>query len=582
MPQHFCGQCPFIANSAAELKRHGRVHSEDKPYICKTCGYCSKWKCDLKKHLRTYDHQSAVPLTYGGHGRKPSDWDKEDKEQSEEENDIFQGKQCHFTADNQHHLDTHMSVHKSGGKLKCKQCEFSVDDLPSFLQHKISHSTNMAAKRESEAHEDAVVPQMKHRRKPLKQNITKTVHEEQEGVKYACEWCAFVADKSQELYQHVRSEHPDDMDADNETEVDLEEKENDMKSAVYACEWCTWSTENSAEMYAHVQSEHQQDINGDVADTTEIKIYRGESRKVAKRRLKQCDKCAYVTDNVSTLQRHMSKHGKKGKYLCHYCDYSVEREHIVEYHMSLVHKDEHSMSHNADVMRKMEEEDDEEGYLGQEENSMDGDQMNGDIEDDDKKRGYTVLQIHHGKRTKYACQKCPYKTENLTNMSNHARQHGAKKKFTCEFCDYSLDQLRHIIKHMKTLHGHDAVTEDRECQEENDAVNGLDDEVEEEEMDGELSDVSENEWEIVEVDSSILEDDSPTKRRRLSRISTSSMPSSIRKYTCKTCGFNTVNKALVAKHNHKEGSEAHDDKYNAKEPNVDINRNTTNSDVLMQ
>ena len=110
-------------------------------------------------------------------------------------------------------------------------------------------------------------------------------------------------------------------------------------------------------------------------------------------------------------------------------------------------------------------------------------------------------------------------------------------------------------------------------------MNGLDDKPEEEDREAnedQNGDVSENEWEITEVDSSMEEDSTPSKRRRVSRISTSSSTNSILKYTCKTCGFDTVNKAQVAKHNHKdEEVNVPEDKFGAKEANVDINRNMT-------
>ena len=508
--QHFCSTCPFIANSVAELKRHQRVHSEDKPFICKTCGYCSKWKCDLKKHLRTYGHESAVPLIYGGHGRKPADWDKEkekmeqqlhkqengcDDETKEAGPIMYRCEQCPYMSSKPNLLEAHKYVHdqnaSTSGKLKCKQCDFSVDDLPAILQHKILHQS---VKREEEteaqspAHQSAptAAASYRHRRKPLKQNITKTVQDDSEDEVtggYACDWCMFTADRSIDLYEHVKSHHHDELD-NGEGEKDKED--------VFSCDWCTWTTNKSSEMLHHVNTEHQQDIMSDAdneesinnddndvdeddGETAEINIYRGESRKVAKRRLKHCIKCAYVTDNISTLQRHTSKHGKNAKYRCNYCDYSVEREHIIEYHMNMVHKNNNGIS-NGDVTAN--------GYDDMDEHSMDSEAM-------------------------YAA------TENMSPLA-------AKKR------------------------------------EDDDHVSA--------------------EWDIVEVNAAD-EEENPTKRRRLSRLSVNSAVNSVLKYCCKVCSFSTTNKANLSQHNHNNDDPSKD---KMKEGNIDINRNTMHSEPTQE
>ena len=55
-----CRQCPFAANSIAELRRHLIVHSCESPYHCFNCNYKSKWKCDVKKHMKLCNHHGPV------------------------------------------------------------------------------------------------------------------------------------------------------------------------------------------------------------------------------------------------------------------------------------------------------------------------------------------------------------------------------------------------------------------------------------------------------------------------------------------------------------------------------------------
>jgi len=53
--------------------------------------------------------------------------------------------------------------------------------------------------------------------------------------------------------------------------------------------------------------------------TTEAEDAAGMSKR--KRKLRKCDKCDYVTDNMTTLQRNDKKHGAGGTYKCERCDY---------------------------------------------------------------------------------------------------------------------------------------------------------------------------------------------------------------------------------------------------------------------
>ena len=69
--------------------------------------------------------------------------------------------------------------------------------------------------------------------------------------------------------------------------------------------------------------------------TTESRDAAGRSWR--RRRLRTCERCGYVTDNVTTLKRHEVKHGALGMYRCKLCDYTVNQQHILEYHTENVH-----------------------------------------------------------------------------------------------------------------------------------------------------------------------------------------------------------------------------------------------------
>lgn len=70
--------------------------------------------------------------------------------------------------------------------------------------------------------------------------------------------------------------------------------------------------------------------------TTESRDAAGRSWR--RRRLRTCERCGYVTDNLTTLKRHEVKHGALGMYRCKLCDYTVNQQHILEYHTRNVHR----------------------------------------------------------------------------------------------------------------------------------------------------------------------------------------------------------------------------------------------------
>lgn len=144
-----CLECPFVGNSPAELKRHSVLHSENKPFSCTVCGYSSRWKCDLKKHMRTYGHENKfLPQMEGMSPMFLQDKFKLSPVHSaEEERQLYKCDQCQYATYKKLSYQAHLKMHgtnikeETNDKFKCKQCSFKAPDLSSFLQHKKTHST---------------------------------------------------------------------------------------------------------------------------------------------------------------------------------------------------------------------------------------------------------------------------------------------------------------------------------------------------------------------------------------------------------------------------------------------------------
>lgn len=223
--QHHCLECPFIGNSPAELKRHMVLHSENKPFICGVCGYSSRWKCDLKKHIKGYSHYNPLNADI----MDSSDASNGDKES-------YKCRHCTFEASSSPALEVHMrEEHNSAGssqdkqsssRFRCSMCDFMSDDLGVFAQHRRSHGSQKAVTQTSPVPEDVepVVVEdqdearLKHPRKPMK--------------KFTCGKCSFVCIKRQMMVAH--------------------EREHELESTMVSCFYCKIRFRNKNHLLNHI------------------------------------------------------------------------------------------------------------------------------------------------------------------------------------------------------------------------------------------------------------------------------------------------------------------------------------------
>ncbi|XP_046340411.1 uncharacterized protein LOC124121458 [Haliotis rufescens] len=229
---YHCLECPFVGHSPAELKRHSVLHSENKPFTCGTCGYSSRWKCDLKKHMRTYNHfSSQVSRSPGLNGDDSGHTDSDEPDRPERQ--VFTCTKCPYATTKHHILETHMKIHgtpsssssSSPAKFKCKQCDFQVNDLSNFLQHRVTHSNqNAAASAQAspspsdvQRHEEIDAARLKHPRKAMKRlqcskcdfvcskRETMEIHEaeHEKELNYKCFYCDMTVNDKESLLDHI-------------------------------------------------------------------------------------------------------------------------------------------------------------------------------------------------------------------------------------------------------------------------------------------------------------------------------------------------------------------------------------------
>ncbi|XP_041375329.1 uncharacterized protein LOC121388158 [Gigantopelta aegis] len=233
---YHCLECPFVGHSPAELKRHSVLHSEDKPFSCRVCGYSSRWKCDLKKHILSYNHYAGSSVDKNSNiNIEDANLMDDDHEEIPERSFVKCGK-CAYIAYSQEMLDSHLKTHaesNSPAKFKCKQCSFQGNDLSSFLQHRVTHSQShnfLQQNGEMNKSEDLDEARLKHPRKQVKT--------------FQCSKCNFVCTKRETMQIHEGEHHAE---------------------LVYKCFYCDISVNDKDSLLDHIV--HHSEFNPDEWET---------------------------------------------------------------------------------------------------------------------------------------------------------------------------------------------------------------------------------------------------------------------------------------------------------------------------
>ena len=288
-----------------------------KPYICTICSYASKWKCDLKKHIRTYSHYDYLQMNDNCSILHSNELDGNNGQTNEE---II-----------------------SMNKLKCKKCCFCTSDLSVFIKHQHEHSSS-----------DIMI---KYAQSEKLDDVSSTVSQ-------TMLLCNNTVQLPYSSKRHRKQEKYKILKAETLSDNNILKRSSDTFAKMNNMEWFSNSklienfNENVDETLviekAQPEEIHEKSIIGERelclnVDLNNFSMGRNVSKKQKdnsiiktkgtkkRRKLKSCTKCAYVTDNITTLQRHMAKHGGTGRFSCNYCDYTVNKQHVAETHMRYVH-----------------------------------------------------------------------------------------------------------------------------------------------------------------------------------------------------------------------------------------------------
>ncbi|XP_064610799.1 uncharacterized protein LOC135475006 [Liolophura sinensis] len=507
---YHCLHCQFVGHSPAELKRHSMIHSEERPFTCSTCGYSSKWKGDLKKHLRTYNHAGIIagPPTNRPILPRPDPSDDESPSNLSQTDDgktgdglsmifhdkiLFKCKTCPYVTYKKSSYDAHLKTHGASGssegpsKFKCKQCQFQAQDLSTFLQHRLTHTQaaqmTVPTKKPvaSQSFDNEVSSRtihLKYRRRPVKQ--------------FKCSKCPYVCFKRSGLDSHEAMHEPRGVDA-------------------HTCLFCDYNVYNRSLLMQHMRlhSEYDPAIHELVGEgeSDSPPDVQEECSEPSEEIIDLTPNTNYVynvnmREATSSVQSPIKQATSSKRLACEWCSASFDHLLNLFQHAQMMHPQELSAqekapmdfsqtsSHPLDFSQKTQPQTVpphrvkpgvslltgtvQGNFMGNQTfatpktyqpimpKKMDTSSNQSDVDKQPwliNARKTTRSPVAARKSTspakrspRHQCSKCPFIASNLFSYYRHMERHGSNCKHTCSYCDYSINRLNLLYQHMKGAH----------------------------------------------------------------------------------------------------------------------------------
>ncbi|XP_070572577.1 uncharacterized protein [Ptychodera flava] len=315
-PVFKCQYCEKIYSQKKNLRGHEKLHMGDKiPCRCNVCGDWFKTKVSLLQHIQELHKEYDIETDPAIEGIQDNEvtsrkWrrkiktmtDPKEHEENQTEPDPFICKQCGGMFSEELTYIVHEMAHNTvDGKFQCKFCDKQYTFMDALKSHVSAHFPEKG---------------------------------------YACGECGFICKSRNHLFEHKKSQHPDDF------------------GLYYDCEVCGKSFSSKLIKDRHVNTEHFNKKHRckycEEAFTVKARLRAhnfkcngGKSPHIGE----YCDKTIHTP---SALNTHRKRHGQvKAGYTCKTCGWKFVYKCFFRYHLRK-HQNERKEEQNRQRGRAVE------------------------------------------------------------------------------------------------------------------------------------------------------------------------------------------------------------------------------------
>ncbi|KAK1147281.1 zinc finger protein 64-like isoform X1 [Acipenser oxyrinchus oxyrinchus] len=194
---HLC-EAKFKINS--DLKRHMRIHSGEKPYKCEFCEYRCAMKGNLKSHIQLkHSTENAFKCTQCDFQCRNKTSLRQHAREHQPEQPIKCLK-CSYSCSNKTALKVHERIHSEDRPFKCEYCNFDTKQRSNLIMHKKKfHANKVKTKGQGKVQKVEVCPKPGRSRYRAKLDATRS---------FRCDICEASFVREDSLRSH-RKQHVD-------------------------------------------------------------------------------------------------------------------------------------------------------------------------------------------------------------------------------------------------------------------------------------------------------------------------------------------------------------------------------------
>ncbi|XP_013779700.1 uncharacterized protein LOC106464137 [Limulus polyphemus] len=323
---------------------------------------------------------------------------------------------------------THKSLHGANHPFRCPFCDYTARHKPHLHKHLLVHSPAYAAKRKA-----SNAP-------PL--NISDKMCNLQDSNKYS-------SDKNEKSGISIKESTMNNqmlLLEEAETQSYLQGLCQKVSQKLFSCPLCPAKFVKQTTLNFHLGLHGGPGLhicsncNYTVPTTCSLLTHTALHSQLYKfehlqQKSYQCPKCPAAFSKHSRYDRHVLLHGKKSKYTCEKCDYSVRCAANLYKHNNVHEK---TLLHNP--------------YVVQEASVPQGLIYGKQVSEKNTVSAESRVDAIYKENIKhiFRCDRCPYTSENKNEVQNHQKQHNAQGGITCPHCDYRTTLMSCILDHINS------------------------------------------------------------------------------------------------------------------------------------